>query len=186
MTVIMKRAADMKFTQPMLRQAQRGAVLFVALILLLILTLIGVTSMQTTTLQERMAGNIRDVNLAFQAAETALREGEEFLEQPVMPAFNGTNGLYESAGPGQTPIYKTISWTAGDSRALGSYGNGPASLEGVTSNPRYIIEELPPVTPVGGSLGSDNPGVVGMYRITARGTGGSDTAIVMLQTTYRR
>lgn len=51
---------------------QRGAVLIVSMILLLIMTLIGVTGMSTTTLEEKMAANTQEVNRAFQAGETAL------------------------------------------------------------------------------------------------------------------
>ena len=58
---------------------QKGAVLLVALIMLLLLTVIGVAAMRDTNLQERMAGNMRDHALAFQAAEAALR----FAEQEV-------------------------------------------------------------------------------------------------------
>ncbi len=57
------------------RQRQKGAVLVVSLMILLVLTLIGVTAMTTSTLEERMAGNLKDVNLAFQAAESTLRDG---------------------------------------------------------------------------------------------------------------
>ncbi|WP_312960346.1 pilus assembly PilX family protein [Stutzerimonas nitrititolerans] len=56
---------------------QRGAVLIVALIMLLLLTIIGLSSMRGTSLQENMAGNMRDSNLALQASEAALRKGEE-------------------------------------------------------------------------------------------------------------
>lgn len=60
-----------------LPQAERGAVLIVALIMLLLLTIIGLSSMRGTSLQESMAGNMRDSNLALQASEAALRKGEE-------------------------------------------------------------------------------------------------------------
>lgn len=56
---------------------QRGAVLIVALIMLLLLTIIGLSSMRGTSLQENMASNMRDSNLALQASEAALRKGEE-------------------------------------------------------------------------------------------------------------
>lgn len=56
---------------------QRGAVLIVALIMLLLLTIIGLSSMRGTSLQENMAGNMRDSNLALQASEAALRLGED-------------------------------------------------------------------------------------------------------------
>lgn len=61
-------------------RSQRGAALATSLILLLMLTLIGVTAMQSTTLEEKMAGNLRSEHLAFQAAEAALRAGEEWLQ----------------------------------------------------------------------------------------------------------
>ena len=58
---------------------QKGAVLVVVLAILIVLTLLGITSMTTTTLEEKMAGNAKDANLAFQAAESALRGGESWL-----------------------------------------------------------------------------------------------------------
>lgn len=62
-----------------MKNKQSGAVLAVCLVMLLVLTLIGIASMSNSTLQERMAGGSRDYNMAFQAAETALREGEEYI-----------------------------------------------------------------------------------------------------------
>ncbi|MGH8403161.1 MAG: pilus assembly PilX family protein, partial [Gammaproteobacteria bacterium] len=58
---------------------QGGFVLIVALILLLVLTLLGLAAAQSTSLEERMAGNMRDQNLAFQAAEAGLRAAETCL-----------------------------------------------------------------------------------------------------------
>lgn len=52
---------------------QRGAVLFIGLIMLLLLTLIGMTSMQVTLLEERMAGNFRIQHQAFEAGEGLLK-----------------------------------------------------------------------------------------------------------------
>ena len=53
---------------------QRGAVLIVTLLFLVILTMLGVTAMSGTTMEERMAGNARDGSIALQAAEAALRD----------------------------------------------------------------------------------------------------------------
>ncbi|MDG4559697.1 MAG: PilX N-terminal domain-containing pilus assembly protein [Candidatus Competibacter sp.] len=60
---------------------QRGAALVVGLILLVVITLVGVAAMRGTTLQEKMAGNLRDSNLSFQAAEAALRLCENLVER---------------------------------------------------------------------------------------------------------
>ncbi|EAR07709.1 pilus assembly PilX family protein [Reinekea blandensis] len=58
---------------------QSGVVLLVALVFLLILTVAGVSAMRLATVEERMTGNFADRSVAFQAAEAALQEGEEFL-----------------------------------------------------------------------------------------------------------
>ncbi|PIQ37054.1 MAG: protein PilX [Lysobacterales bacterium CG17_big_fil_post_rev_8_21_14_2_50_64_11] len=65
---------------------QRGAVLFVALIMLLLLTLIGVTGMQVSTLQERMASGYRAGNLAFQNTEQQLILAESNVRNQVNSA----------------------------------------------------------------------------------------------------
>ena len=54
------------------RGNQSGAVLIVAMVILIVLTLLGVTSMNTSSLQERMAANTQEQIHAFQAAETGL------------------------------------------------------------------------------------------------------------------
>jgi len=61
--------------------SQRGVVLYVAMIMLLLLTLIGVAAMQVVTLQQRMATNYNDFALAFQRAEGVLRQGEFVLQR---------------------------------------------------------------------------------------------------------
>jgi len=60
---------------------QRGVVLYVSMIMLLLLTLLGVAAMQVATLQQRMATNYNDFGLAFQRAEGALRTGEFELQR---------------------------------------------------------------------------------------------------------
>lgn len=51
---------------------QRGAVLAVSLFIVLVLALLGVTAMNTATLENKMAGNAQSTTLAFQAAESGL------------------------------------------------------------------------------------------------------------------
>ncbi|AXS84461.1 MULTISPECIES: PilX N-terminal domain-containing pilus assembly protein [Marinobacter] len=50
---------------------ERGAVLIVSLVVLLVLTLIGVAGMNTSVMQERMAVNAQNSNRTFQAAESS-------------------------------------------------------------------------------------------------------------------
>ncbi|WP_428036006.1 pilus assembly PilX family protein [Amphritea sp.] len=58
---------------------QRGSVLIVSLVFIVLMSLIAVTGMQISSLEERMSGNHQDKDRAFQAAEAALIEGEEFV-----------------------------------------------------------------------------------------------------------
>lgn len=62
-------------------QRQRGAVLYVALIFLILLALLGITGMQVASLQERMASNYRSTNEAFQRAEGIVRRVEVEVDQ---------------------------------------------------------------------------------------------------------
>ncbi len=152
---------------------QKGAVLIVSLIILLVMTMIGVTAMQTTTMEERMAGNMRDQNFAFQAAEIALRDAEDFIEGLVnTSSFNGTDGLHGLADT--EPDYATsATWSSStSSRAYGTDTGAPA-VNGVQTQPRYFIKI---VSVSGGTT----------FRITARGTGQSNDSQVLLRAYYAR
>ena len=68
------------------RKRQRGAVMITALMILLLMTIFGISTMDTNILEEKMAGNMRDRNTAFQAAESALRAAEIWIAaQTSMP-----------------------------------------------------------------------------------------------------
>lgn len=60
---------------------QRGAALYVALIMLVLLALIGIVGMQVSGMQERMSANYQAVNLAFQQAEGLVRQVECTLDK---------------------------------------------------------------------------------------------------------
>ncbi|WP_372972606.1 PilX N-terminal domain-containing pilus assembly protein [Marinobacter sp.] len=51
---------------------QRGAVLVISLVILLVITLIGVAGMNSSVMQERMAANAQNANRTFQAAESSI------------------------------------------------------------------------------------------------------------------
>lgn len=72
--------------EPMLLGRQMGSALVVSLILMVVLTMLAVQGMRTNVMQERMAGNMRERSLAFQAAEAGLREGERRLSAQTVTA----------------------------------------------------------------------------------------------------
>lgn len=58
---------------------QRGSILLISIVFVVLMSMIAVSGMQISSLEERMAGNHQDKDRAFQAAEAALIEGEEFV-----------------------------------------------------------------------------------------------------------
>jgi type IV pilus assembly protein PilX len=166
------------------RDRQQGAVLVVGLIILMIMTLIGISSIHTAVIEEHINGNVRDHQLAFNAAETALREGEAFIESLVsLAVFDGTEGMY---GPSDSEPDPAGDWTASDSRQV------ETQLEGIATAPRYRIKMI---GEFGGSEGSLNIGRYGAmqpqppstgFYITARGTGGSNQSVVIVRSYYGR
>lgn len=165
---------------------QQGAVLIVALIFTAILTVLGVGGMRSATLQERMAGNSRDINVAFQAAEAALREAETLMGVVSSIDFDGSNGLYLSC---PDPTDKTTACSQPDWKSDSATGWRQVSeqLPDVNRQPEFIIEQISASIDVGSSLDSDRTiAIQGYYRITARGFGASDRSMIVLATTYRR
>lgn len=64
------------------RSRQAGMVLLISLVFLLLLALLGVSSMQGAISQEKMTGSVRQRNQSFQLAESGLRLGESVVQAP--------------------------------------------------------------------------------------------------------
>lgn len=165
---------------------QSGAALIVALIFLLLMTLLSTSSMRSSTMQERMAGNMRDWTLGFQSAEAALREAERYLlDTDVLPEFDDTDGLYQLNSPDR-PV-----WVGGTPTPGGGYRTYEAGMPDVAEQPKYYIEKLSSIRPAGSNTETGTPVEEFYYfRITAVGYGlaeddaGPLTAVV-LSSVYR-
>lgn len=118
---------------PMRRQ--RGATLVVVLVLLLLMTLLGLASLRSTVLEERMTSNLLDRSLSFQVAEAGLREAEASLTpMPTFPASGCVNGLCARPVPSARERWAPDSGFNAWRTASVSDPN--------TAAPRYIVEEM--------------------------------------------
>lgn len=97
-------------------RAQRGAVLYVALIMLILLALIGIAGMQVTGMQERMSANYLRTNQAFQNAESDARGVEAAIET----ALDG-GGVYAASQEVCSPTYDPLTWADAVSSSKASY-----------------------------------------------------------------
>lgn len=185
----------MKRSTPVPRSAprnQRGAALAISLIFLLILTLLGITAMSGSTVQERLAGNQRDLELAFEAAEAALRDGEIDLinrtapPTPVTGACAGSCPVWELNARDFTTEAETW-WqsNAQEYRSAGSADLKPAAgASPLAEDPYFVIEErdfVRDTTQVPTTYGG--PSGRYFYRVTARAVGASDDAVSILSST---
>ena len=156
------------------RHAQHGAALMVSLIMLLVMTVLAVTATRTTTLQERMAGNMRDREVAFQAAERALRAGEAYLNSFNSTPTPGTNAWFHNEG--NAPAWDAVDCTTGNVDTV-----SVSSAESAC----YFVEE---VTTVGGGSGISVPGQPvqddRLYRVTATASGMTVRTRVVLRSSY--
>lgn len=172
--------------------AQSGSALIVGIIFLLVMTMLGLTAMQTTSLEERMSGNMRDRDLAVQAAEMALRAGEnEALNALGSLSGNGAFAFPANPAPDESNennwknTANVRGWAAGANlKAMTSYSapSSPAvSFPSFAEAPDYWIEERPGVYSTA-SL-EPRPADVRIFDITARSTGASGTSTVILRST---
>jgi type IV pilus assembly protein PilX len=158
----------MKFTAETRRQQrqagarqQRGVTLIVTLVMLVLITLVGVSSIRNSTMDERMAGNSRDRDKAFQAAEAAVQtclaaiQAETYAGTPLTPAASNATPVWEVAA----------NWANANSVEVNL---GTAAR--LAAQPRCMYE----------SLGTDS------YRVTGRAVGASTLTVVMLQATYSK
>jgi len=92
---------------PYVPRREKGVVLVVALVILLVLTILGVSGMQGAAMQERIAGNLKEKQRAFLAAELGLRAGEAYATantpndpctQATEPPCGGINAVEASPG----------------------------------------------------------------------------------------
>lgn len=154
--------------------------LITGLIFMVVLTLIAMAAMRTTMLEERMSRNAQDRDVAFQAAEAALRAGEKVLRGATLPAF-ATGTAYTPRITQGTMTTYWISTHPWSTQSVAAWQ--PA---GAYSGARFVIEEMPAKTGGGGGLGIAAIPDSGVFRVTARGVGRSADTIVILQAIYER
>lgn len=157
---------------PALRD-QRGVVLPIVMILMVILGVLAVSGMDDTAMQERMSGNLRDREIAFQAAESALREGETWVQANRVTAAANT----ELAGT------EAAQWNGAAPTPSGTRTNLYAADDviSLSADPVYYVgpPQLLRVNP-----GETPPEFREIFPVIARGQGATDTSIVILRSTF--
>lgn len=180
---------------------QRGVSLTATLLFTVAALLLGVSVMGINVMQERMVGNTRDRDLAFQAAEAALREAEDDILRNITPDAGFSDDCAQGlcTVPSQRiastalralPVEQQpgFSWTSdARTRQYGEFSTA-GNFPNVAAQPRYVIENLglmprPPGTSV---LPTEPVTERYAYRVTARATGARAETVVILQSIFYR
>lgn len=175
------------------RQKQQGVALVVSLIILVSLTMLGLTSIQRTTTDLAMAGNQRETGLMFQSAEMGLDAAEDFIVD------SNTNADFENTTPNEnkglyTVMADSASWASPDYYADATWSaksqTATTSLDAY-EQPRYMIEYLGDrsqnalaAVNIGGYGTQQTGKIVSIYRSTARGAGLTGNAFRYLQSYF--
>ena len=170
---------------------QQGATLIISLVILIALTLVGITSMQSSRTELSMAGNQREAGLMFQAAEMGLITAENFVEnstskgvfaQPNLGLFtvDAGNTSYD------TPDYFNDSDWDSQSQTADTSIHGLEDIE----QPRFKVEYLgdrdnnPQAIAVTSYTDPGVGDIVSIYRATARGRGLTGNSYRYVQSYY--
>ena len=192
---------------------QRGAVLVIGLIFLVLISLIATVGMRQSITQERMAGGLRNDSLARNSAETANRFGERGIYDWYLQSNGsvlvgdegGTQGVFKRDATVARAFREAdpvMFFTAGGTPlaiSVNDYTLSSDYTSRLAQQPVFLTEELGRVVPRGagaaregglsGNTGYEGQGSGGNsdlynYRVTGRATGGLGTVVRTVETTY--
>lgn len=157
------------------RCAQGGAVMPLVLVFLIIIALMGVSIATVSGLEERSAGATRDRELAFNAAEAALIDASIRLTASGSLLCNDVKVQAFVANDNSPTYWATQFGTVDGTACNNCFTPSPALTTGggaIIYQPEYLIHKK-----TSAATGSH----ARYYVVTARATGGTDQAVVVLQ-----
>ena len=135
------------------------------------------------TQDERMAGNFREKSRAVDVAQSALDAAANTIKQENSTSGSWVTGLNCTTISGTPSICsntlanpKTLPWSASTTYTPSGMSVANSGQNNYSSNPNYYIEYLGPTS-------SAQP--TALYRVTATASGGSSTAVTVIQAVYQ-
>jgi len=176
---------------------QRGTALIFALVMLLLLTILGITAVTTSSLQEKMAGNMRDQYMAQQAGDSILFDGQALIfnqqTKPLPSCPPDPVALIWDSGCLPAAVAAFESLPAGPNwwlTATGSWWTSVGSLSGVNNThtsqePRFVVERIQKV-PVDAEIGHKKTVEKFYFRTTGWAVGVSDYSHGLFQNVFSK
>jgi len=192
------------------RNSEQGFVLVTSLVFLVVITLLAVSAINSSTIQERMASNQREKSRAVQAADAALRQGERIFKDSRFDVQNPPGQTIELNDAATKQDIGTASvklWLKGemladdndaaafldpsiwtDEQTLGydvDADNSAMNDVGLDAT-RYFVEDYTCLRNVlSAEAGAYCNGSI-VYRVTARASGQNPAAVAVTQSLYEK
>jgi len=134
-----------------IRRRQRGVTLFIALIVLVAMTMAAVAMMRSVDTSTVVAGNIgfrqSAVNAADQGVQTAFAWLGATVTTPAITSDDAANGYSSSVGAGEAPDWYTnsASWVSAFTLPLTCPATGKVGVDCAGNSVSYVIHRLCPV-----------------------------------------
>ena len=173
-----RRTAPLALPRQRSASSQRGVVLIIAMILLLVISLLAITSVRNVASSEKVLGNARTTQLALESAEIALRHCEASVRE-VISVASGNPSAYATTFTASNilPTATTPQWSdlgIWDGSSSDVYV-APLSLVNQTGTVAITAYQRPPecmVVPLPVVLtGSTDVSTTASFVVTARGFG---------------
>lgn len=178
---------------------ERGIALISSLLLLIIITILGISMFRGLGSQEKIAGNLREKDRSLHAAESA----QQFAEWWLLQGSNAATGsvtcvagqnanlgqgqicnqtLIAAAGlaPPKTAGDVALPWNLAVTFTPSGMSTTPNGQSGSSGDPAYFA---PPGFYIA-DVGAANDGAGEAYQISAYGYGGSQTTVAIVESTY--
>lgn len=209
-----RSSARLPGNRPIMQARQAGAALIVTLLMLIAVLMLGTSAAQIALQDEKVGRNDRDREIAFQAAEAALRDAELDIEHspdrarsrsamfahdsafgfpgedgPVCEAGEDNRFLGLCGGDSRVPAWLSVDFDSVSPGTTQSVPFGKFTGQRLQVGGGYLPSRLPryviELLPYSRpGESADRPSY--LYRITAVGYGARHDTQVVLQTVYRK
>jgi len=173
------------------RSRQRGFVLIVGLLILVVMTLLSVSMFRSFGLQERIAGNTREKQRALESAQSALQYGEWWLNLGTSGTGAGVACGNDKTDANDLTQMKVCANAIADPTVL------PWPSRAEYQPPSMIATGGGGATEAGDIVYKDKPGLYinylgltpdrngRLYQVSAYGYGGGESTAAVVQSTYQ-
>lgn len=171
----------------MKRQEQKGFVLFVVMIFLIVMSLLGISMFKGFINDQKNSGNVREKQRAIEAAQASLDNIQNWMQTEDKIYQGGfRTGIFcdTTTQVGTEPVVcsnalaspANLSWSSSQTFTASTTTlpvNASGGQNNYASNPNYYIQYL--------GTSSQN---VAMYKVTSKAQGGNATAATVLETIF--